>query len=565
MKRHVAIAILGALTLLAGRPAAAQPKPMEASPDFIQRLESLARQNRLPDYEDLRLPEINSVPIESYYIESMPLMDDDRFSTDVVFADVPHESAYSRLNLASLLSIAEEGNFDLINSRRSVQIGMSDVRGEEAFFKPFVDLVADAGASRTHDRDALASDGGQTNRETTRYSAGTGVEMTQNLATGGAILADVTTARTETDVRSSSDSSTETTSYDGDFNVRFVQPLLRGSGLLTGDGTRIGTANLRRARLSEMDVILGDRLSRRQVKLRVIEQYFRILQFHQQLLVSRDAIRERERFLTETRIKYDVGRVAESEILRAQIQFLSEVETAISRLQQLDDAREGLLLLLGLPLETQISLMDITGDLLERGRLELPSTDVALTHALTNRLELMQADIDVALADISEDVARNDTLPDLDFDAGYGRFDSGGTFREGNSFENDTYDGGLTLRIPLQNIQRREAYKRSQLRADQQRTNRESLERDIRLEVLQTHRGVLTTEARLTVLRKRVEQARRNLELINGSFEVGFATITEVRLAQDDLFDAETDYSNSVLGYQASIARLYVAVGLPLH
>ncbi len=75
---------------------------------------------------------------------------------------------------------------------------------------------------------------------------------------------------------------------------------------------------------------------------------------------------------------------------------------------------------------------------------------------------------------------------------------------------------------------------------------------------------MLTTEARLTVLRKQVEQARRNLELIKGSFEVGFATVTEVRLAQDDLFNTETSYKNALLGYQVSIAELYVAMGMPL-
>ena len=79
------------------------------------------------------------------------------------------------------------------------------------------------------------------------------------------------------------------------------------------------------------------------------------------------------------------------------------------------------------------------------------------------------------------------------------------------------------------------------------------------------HRSVLTTEANLTLLRKTVDQARRNLELINGSLEVGFSTITEVRLAQDDLFSAETRYNNALLNYQVALAELYVALGLPLY
>lgn len=540
------------------------PPAAPAEADFISRLEQLARENRLPDYEDLRLPAANAVPIESYYIRSMPLMDDDRFTTDVVFAQVPDDAKYARLALKDLLDVAHANNFDLANSRRGVQISMSDVRGAEAFFKPFVDLVADARASQTVNRDINGAPEESDRTEAENYSVGAGIEATQNLATGGAFTATLDENRSEDNFRRKPADWTESTAYDADFDVRFIQPLLRGSGLLTGEGTNIGTASLRQARLNELSSILDDKLTQRDVELGVITRYFQILQVHRQLLVSREAIRERERFLTETRIKYDVGRVAESEILRAQIQFLSEVETAISRIQDLDDAREDLLVILGLPLDTPISLVDITPGLIDRGRLEIPAASDAVQQALDSRMELMQSDIAVSLSEISEEVAHNDVLPELDVDAGYSRFDADDSLGQANSFDNDTIDGGISLRVPLQNIQRREAARRATLRKEQRRTDRESLERTLRQEVLQAHRNVLTTEARLTVLRKQVEQARRNLELINASFDVGFESITEVRLAQDDLFDAETSYSNAVLGYQASLARLYVAMGLPL-
>src|SRR5690606_13466454 len=112
-------------------------------------------------------------------------------------------------------------------------------------------------------------------------------------------------------------------------------------------------------------------------------------------------IQKRFRFLDETRIKFDVGRVAESEILSAQIQFLQEIETAIGRIQSLDDARENLLLLLGLPLDTPISIVDITPDLRMRGRFELPPLEDALDMAEMNRWEQMQTDINIAQAEIS--------------------------------------------------------------------------------------------------------------------------------------------------------------------
>lgn len=560
----------------------------------MARLEELAREGRLPDYEDLRLPMEGGIAATERYLMALPVLDDDRITTELVFADVPRDSPYAALQLPDLVKIALDNNFDVRNSIRDVEIARSNTRESLAFFIPFVDLVGDARYSRTQEivQDTTRpyyGDGSQVPLDptatstdpnvpietvesqpyTTRRATGTqtvepGLELTQNLPTGGNITGDFTEQRTFSDFDDGSQSGFSE-NYQANAQVRFLQPLLRGSGLLTGEGTDIGTANLRDARLAEMDAVLGDKIRQRDVVLDVIRTYFQLLQTKQQLLVSRDAIRERYRFLDETRVKFDVGRVAESEILRAQIQFLQEVETAINRQQQLDNAREDLLISLGLPLETPISLVDVTPTLIARGRYEIPPVQDVRNLAITRRPELMRSDISISRAEINAQVARNNRLPQLDFDTGYRTFDEAARFNEAQDFDTDVFDAGVTLRIPLQNLQARERHRRSVIGVEQRRTTRQSIERDLIQQVLSAHRAVLTNEARLTVSRQRVEQARRNLELINGSFEVGFSSVTEVRLAQDDLFDAETAYSNAVLGYQTNIAQLYVALGLPLY
>lgn len=540
--------------------------PETVDSDVFSRLEALARDGRLPDYQDLRLPSGEAVKLAGIYMESMPVMGDDYLTTDIVFADVDESSPFSELYLIDLLQIASDRNFDLINARRDVTISESSVTEEQGFFVPFVDFVSSGRVSRATDDNArdFRNFSRETGQESLGYDLSTGLELRQNLPTGGTITGNFTESRSKNRTSQVS-GSTESRNYGADASVRFSQPLLQGSGLLTGDGTDIGTAALRRARISQQSEYINNRLSQRDIYQRVISQYFQILQFKQQLVVSRDAIRIRYRFLDETRIKYSVGRVAESEILRAQIQFLQEVETAIRRQQSLDDARENLLILLGLPLDTPISLVDITGELVERGRFDIPPVDTALDLARNGRMELQRSDLQIESSKIERQLAENGILSELDFDVGASIFDSDDDFAGANEFDRTSADAGLTLRIPLSNrIAERERIKRAGLRYEQSATNRLALQRDIEQEVLQSHRGVLTTEARLTVLQRQVEQARRNLELINGSFEVGFASVTEVRLAQDDLFDAETSFKNAILGYQINISQLYIAMGLPL-
>jgi outer membrane protein TolC len=313
-----------------------------------------------------------------------------------------------------------------------------------------------------------------------------------------------------------------------------------------------------------MNRILADKLTERDVVLSVINGYFRLLQSARELRVSADAIAERQRFLEETKLKYEVGRVDESEILRAETSYLGELETAINRRRQLDEQREQLLLLLGLPLETPVSFIDITDYLAERGRVDIPSDLDVINEAREQRIELMQQDLSVALAEIDYQIQRNAVLPDLSIDGGYGRSDAADQIDSAFGYTDSAWDVGLALRVPLVNIQRREAARRARLTLDSELTNREQRERNITQEALNSRRNVLAAEAQLAVLIRNVERSRKSLELINGRFEVGFASITEVRLAQDDLFQSQTRYSNTLLNYQIALARLYVALGRPL-
>jgi outer membrane protein TolC len=517
--------------------------------------------DELPAPGDLKLPGGIETRMGTRFLETLPVLDGELFTTATIFRISDPNSKYANLDLRALVGIANENNFDLINTDRSVQISRSQTRSEEAFFLPFVDLVGDARIRRNKDRDTTSlSFPFEGDRTVTTQSTTTnaGIEITQNLPTGGSITASGNESRTSSK-SDDNDTQLHSRSFGADADIRFLQPLLRGGGI------EVGTASLRSQRLSEMDAILGQRLSERDTALRVINAYFDIVSLKQQLQVSADALRERRRFLEETELKYQVGRVAESEILSAEIQFLQEVESAIGRRQSFENAREDLLLLLGLPLDTQISLVDITPVLRENGRVEIPSVQEAISSGLASRIELMRSDIGVTQSEISLRTSRNNMLPDLNFDAGYGRSDSGDNYKDANELKDTGWDAGLSLRIPVINIQRRESLRQSAIRLEQVKTNRLAQEREITQEIIVAHRRVLSSEASLTVLQKTVEQARKNLQLINGSFEVGFSSVTEVRLAQDDLFQADTRYSSSLLNYQSALANLYRAMGRPLY
>ncbi|CAN5186504.1 hypothetical protein BH09SUM1_BH09SUM1_30490 [soil metagenome] len=521
----------------------------------------------LPDFDTLRFRHGKELELQAHYLESLSTTSEDLITSSIIFPEVAKGSKFAELHLGDLIALALENNFELANARRSVLIARSSTRGEEATFIPFVDLVGESRYIFDRNENATRVETSKktglprtvpTTRDTDTWRNSPGVESGVTLPTGAQITANGRQTRDDTSVSDGAGTLPNERSYSSNAEIRLLQPLLRGAG------PDVAQAGLRRARIREMDQVLSEQINRRDITFDVINGYFGLLQTARQLQVSADAIRIRQQFLDETRIKFDVGRVDESEILRAEIQYLSELETAVDRRRALLDQKDSLLITLGLPLDTPISFVDITESLAKRGRVNIPGVQDAIDEGLNSRMELMRQDLSVALGEIDQRVARNDLLPDLNLDGGYNRNDSGRSYSEGSGFENSGWDAGVSFRIPLINIQRRESAKRTALNLEQKRTDRLSVERSTTQQILSFHRSVLSTEAQLTLLSKNVEQARKNLDLINGQFEVGFSTVTEVRLAQDDLFAAETRYSNTLLNYQIQLARLYVALGRPL-
>ena len=451
---------------------------------------------------------------------------------------------YENLSLRQCLDLAVANNFDIQTSNRDLLISQSSYREARAEFIPSFILGAQTGVGK--DRTNVYGD----RIETHRNSQSASLTAQQNLATGGTIQASMETGRSKGTDRI----------YSNTGNVSLAQPLLRGGGL------RRGLANIRASRLSLINSEITDALRRRDVLLSVIEQYYSILRAKSQLRVSLDALEQKASFLEATKIKFSLDQIPESEVSRAEVQYLSERDNVVSRQQTYDDQIEGLLTLLGLPLQTKISIQDITEHLLKIGKVELPTLDQCIAEAISNRMELVQSDITVRQGEIALDTAQNETHPNLDFNVSYSGSDSANEFSQSHNLgDQSSWDAGLSLTIPLPNIPKREALRRARLSLEKAHINQLSRERDTIRDVTQSYRRVKASESSLVILEKTVEQAEKSLDQELGRFDAGLSTSNDVRQAQDDLFQSRSNYFGELVNYQISISRLYKAIGRSLN
>jgi outer membrane protein TolC len=474
------------------------------------------------------------------------------------------------LSLDACVSLALRHNFGLQNSRRDVAIAASSYRQEVFEFVPFVDLFS--GYTYADSKTGLRDGSGL--EQTRSHDVNVGMQAKQNFPTGGDLSIRQQVDRTRTTeqarvervdpvtgrVTDVSHPSATNSEWSNSLDVTARQPLLRGGGLA------VGMANLRLARLGQIEANLGDQIKRRDLVLSVIRAYFTILQRQLDARVSLDAIREKKRFYDETVTKHELGEIAESEIWRAKIQWLQEQQRSRQLQQSFLDSLDSLLILMGMPLETSYRLREFTGQVTDLPALGLTDPESCVREALANRPDVVLAEVALRRARINVETARNGTLPFLDIEASYGDKEAGTHLRDvRDPDERRTWSLGALFDIPFPNVANREALKRARLRLEKAETDRKSLERDITEEVRRLHRALLANRARVDILAETVALAERSLQLENARFYYGENTSTEVRQAQDDLFQARTDYNNAMLRYQSDLANLYRAIGRRLY
>ncbi|MBK7645074.1 MAG: TolC family protein [Planctomycetes bacterium] len=150
-------------------------------------------------------------------------------------------------------------------------------------------------------------------------------------------------------------------------------------------------------------------------------------------------------------------------------------------------------------------------------------------------------------------------MPDLALDLGYGRNGAGDPSFTQQGLEQDSYHAGLSLSIPLQQLQERNSYRSAQLRA---RGRRLALGRRIqgrqpgRLRARDLPRaGAARAKQSLEIQTELIADRNRNVKIrAQLRFEQGSLSNRDVVEAQQALLDAQNSLIREKVAYE--IARL---------
>ncbi len=282
----------------------------------------------------------------------------------------------------------------------------------------------------------------------------------------------------------------------------------------------------------------------------VKDTYFALLRANKEEEVVQEAVKMYEHHLEQARGYYEVGRVSRYDVTTAEVDLSNARLNLIRAKTSVKTARSGLNNALGYPDAPLFSIEDM----LTYEKIEL-TREKALAMASDTRPDLKSLEAKKRASEESVVLAARSNSPTLSATAGYSWGDDDFTGDEelyaGVSLNVSLYDGGLAKE------------KIREARADLVGTDADlqGLEQDVILEVEKAYLEVQDSEQAILTADKIVQQARENLDLANGRYEVGVGSPVEVTDATENYINARNTYYTALYDYRSALAALEKAIG----
>ncbi len=297
------------------------------------------------------------------------------------------------------------------------------------------------------------------------------------------------------------------------------------------------------------------------VIMRVANAYFTILRAEDQLSTT---VAQEEAFKTQldqTRQRYDVGLIPETDVLEAQAAYDDARVQRILAKNSLSVANENLRVIINQPVD------DVAG--LDKGmpvNSPMPqSAEAWVENAVAGNLTLKAARENVATAEGSLKTARAGHMPTVDAVASYTSNASSSLSAKNNGtltgdssqtsfslqFNLPIYSGGATS----------SKVRQAGFKLEEAQESSDSILRQVAAETRNLYQTVTADMERVEARQLGIQSNESALEAVQAGYEVGTRTVVDVLNAQRSLFAAKQDYLDARYDFILNTLKLKQAAG----
>lgn len=338
--------------------------------------------------------------------------------------------------------------------------------------------------------------------------------------------------------------------YDTRMNISLTMPLLRGFGSDTNlHNVHLAEYSLRTARRSH-------HLIKVNTVLEAVAAAYNIIQQRKLVELYQTQEKRLDGHVVMAKAREKIGLATPIDVYRAQIR-LKDAQESLNRSQEaLLRADDRLKIVLASPLEQPVGVV---------APLDCPPIDIsaeqAIETALTHRVEIEQADDDIAEAERAVRRARNNLLPHLDLVANYTRLENDDTLADTMHLSESLWSVNLVSTTDWSRKSEKASYRQSLLAVKQIELSRDTRRDVIKREVRQYYDTLLKSRQRMQIRNEQIVQAKGKLALAKLKFGHAMANNFDLIEAETELQEARTNLLTARIEYIVGIYRLRAAIG----
>lgn len=285
--------------------------------------------------------------------------------------------------------------------------------------------------------------------------------------------------------------------------------------------------------------------SRNELIANTVNSYNKLLQLQNLKRASDATLKALETQLTNSRLLFDVGRIARVDLLKVEVQLANERQQALSFDEAIATTGATLRFLMGddpSPGGEQLRLAD---------PLSMPkeatAAEIGSVKPWSSRPEYQSAMLGVKESELSRRLAFGKFLPTVNAVAGYN--DQYG-FTPSHSEANWYF--GLQASVPLFERSLYADFRRDTILQEKSAARQRVAEQQLRLELTVADAALRESANRVAVARQSIEQAHESFRIEQEKYGVGAGIMSDLLLAQSADMTSEANLSQAIYDYNAA-------------
>ena len=349
--------------------------------------------------------------------------------------------------------------------------------------------------------------------------------------------------------------------YNPLLNLTISQPLLRGFGF---DANTSGL----------LDAIDSEWLNKVNLQQSVIDQITTVISSYRALILSGNNLQNQKRQLVEAKKSYDIN---EKKIAAGQLEPTANVQQSyqieslnLMVLQAENDfvtTAQDLLQNIGLDPDMRLS---VPNDV-ELKKIIIPNLKESIDKALLNNAQYLALKMAIRADERAYKLAKNQQLWQLDATANLQAGTMTGVDAQNVGGIKGIYNGnninqtvGITLTVPLNDLNRRNQIISAKVRLEKDRLNLIAAKRALITMIKNTITNIKSQVRRYELAEHQVELAFKSYELEKKKQFAGIASALDVSNTQNQLIQAQMGLINAKMGYLNQFSTLQRILGTTL-